>query len=158
MPGTTDARGIYTPVVLESGWDDELATNFALFDTITDRNTAIAAALASIASFTKNITFYDPTSVTVATLAIWRAPYACTITALKGYRVGGTGATINAFKNTTATAHRASALSLTSASTWTDGGALTSASYAIGDSLLLGLLSITGAVTQINIQVEFTRT
>lgn len=156
--GVLDSRGIYTPTALESGWDDELATNFALFDTIVARNTAITAALATIASFSKTAAWLDPAGISAGTIAVWRAPYACTVTAIKGYRVGGTGATINAYRGTTATTHRSSALSLTSTSTWMDGGTVQNTAYAIGDSLLMGVVSVTGTVTQISVQVDFTRT
>jgi len=32
-------------------------------------------------------------------IIVWRAPFACTVTNVRGYRVGGTGATINARRN-----------------------------------------------------------
>jgi hypothetical protein len=87
---------------------------------------------------------------------VWRAPFACTVTAVKGYRVGGTGATINARRNG-ASNHLASDLSLTSADTWTDGGAVQNTAYAAGDKLEIMIQSITGAPTQVAVQVEFTR-
>jgi len=86
----------------------------------------------------------------------WRAPFICTVTAVKGYRVGGTGATINARKNG-ASNHLASDLSLTSADTWMDGGSVQNTDYAAGDKLEIMLVSISGTPTQIAIQVEFTR-
>lgn len=89
-------------------------------------------------------------------VTIWRAPYACTVTAVKGYRVGGTGAAINARKNVTSS-HLASDLSLTSAATWQDGGSVQNTAYAAGDSLEIRLISIAGSVSLITIQVELTR-
>jgi len=86
----------------------------------------------------------------------WRAPFACTVTNVRGYRVGGTGATINARKNGSLN-HLASNLSLTSADTWMDGGSVQNTSYAAGDKLELMVVSISGAPTQIAIQVDFTR-
>jgi hypothetical protein len=108
-------------------------------------------------AFSKTAAFTDPTAVVAATIAAWTAPFACTVTAIKGYRVGGTGATINAYRGTTATQHRAANLSLTSASTWMDGGAVQNTAYASGDSLLLALISAAGSPTQVSIQVNFTR-
>lgn len=87
---------------------------------------------------------------------IWRAPFACTVTNVRGYRVGGTGATINARRNG-ASNHLASDLSLTSADTWMDGGAVSNTAYVAGDKLEIMVVSITGSPTQVAIQVDFTR-
>jgi len=95
--------------------------------------------------------------ITVAiNVIVWRAPFAGTVTAVKGYRVGGTGATINARRNG-ASNHLASALSLTSADTWIDGGAVQNTAYAVGDKLEIMIVSATGSPTQIAIQVDFTK-
>lgn len=87
---------------------------------------------------------------------VWRAPFACTVTNVRGYRNGGTGATINAQKNGSLT-HLASALSLTAANTWMDGGAVQNTPYAAGDKLEIMLASAAGLPDQIAIQVDFTR-
>ena len=79
---------------------------------------------------------------------VWIAPYACT--------VGGTGATINARKNG-ASNHLASALSLTSADTWMDGGSVQNTSYSAGDKLEIMAVSVTGSPTQVAVSVYFTR-
>lgn len=87
---------------------------------------------------------------------IWRAPYACTVTAVKAIRSGGTGATVNARKNETSE-HLASDLSLISNQVWTDGGSVQNTAYAAGDRMEIRLKSITGGVTQVAIQVDFTK-
>jgi len=87
----------------------------------------------------------------------WRAPYACVVTNVRGYRTGGTGATVNARRNGSST-HLSSDLSLSSAATWMDGGAVQNVAYAVGDSLELLLQSVAGSPTQVAIQVEFRRT
>lgn len=87
---------------------------------------------------------------------IWRAPFACTVLNVRGYRVGGSGATVNARKNGSLN-HLASALSLTSANTWLDGGTVQNASYAAGDSMEAMLVSATGGPTIVAIQIEYTR-
>jgi hypothetical protein len=87
----------------------------------------------------------------------WRAPYACTVLNVRGYRSGGTGAMVNARKNGAST-HLASDLSLTSDVTWMDGGAVQNATYAAGDSLELLLQSVAGSPAQVVIQVDFRRT
>lgn len=89
-------------------------------------------------------------------IIVWRAPFACTVTNVRGYRVGGTGATINARRNG-ASNHLGSALSLTSADTWTDGGAVSNTAYVAGDKLEIMLVTLTGSPTQVAVQVDYTR-
>lgn len=89
-------------------------------------------------------------------IILWRAPFACTVTNVRGYRVGGTGATVNARLNGVSN-HLASALSLTSADTWMDGGGVQNTAYAAGDKLEIMVVSIAGSPTQVAIQVDFTR-
>jgi len=89
-------------------------------------------------------------------IIIWRALFSCTVTNVRGYRVGGTGATINARRNG-ANNHLASALSLTSADTWMDGGAVQNTAYAAGDKMEIMIVSVTGSPTQVAVQVDLTR-
>ena len=91
------------------------------------------------------------------TVMLWQAPFGCTVTNVRGFRVGGTGATVNARKNQTSNLLAAD-LSLTSASLWMDAGAVQNATFVAGDSLEILLTGITGAVTQVVILVWFTRT
>ncbi len=86
----------------------------------------------------------------------WCAPFSCQVTADKGYRGGGTGATVNARKNGTLN-HLASALSLTSADTWMDGGSVQNTAYAVGDKLEIMVVSIAGSPTQVAVQVNYSR-
>lgn len=86
---------------------------------------------------------------------VWRAPFACTVTNVRGHRIGGSAATVNARKNQ-ASNLLASALSLGTADAWADGGAVQNASFAAGDDLEIMLVTVTGA-TQIAIQVDFVR-
>lgn len=102
-------------------------------------------------------TVVNPNGITAAiNIPAWCAPYAATVQSVKGYRVGGTGATINARKNGSSN-HLSSALSLTSADTYMDGGAVQNASYAVGDKLEIMVVSATGSPTEIGIQVNFSR-
>jgi hypothetical protein len=92
--------------------------------------------------------------------AVLAFPFACTVTGLKGWRVGGTGATVNAGKGTTASPTNpvlASDLSLTSTETAMDGGAVQNTAFAVGDPLILILSSVSGSPTEVAIQVSFTR-
>lgn len=87
---------------------------------------------------------------------VWRAPFACTVTNVRGYRVGGSGATINA-RNEGANEHLSSDLSLTSTDTWMDGGAVQNTAYAAGEKLEIMVQSVAGSPTSVVIQVDFTR-
>ncbi len=107
-----------------------------------------------IRTFSIAITMKDAVVINIIT---WRARFACTVTNVRGYRVGGIGATINARKNGISN-HLATALSLTSADTWLDGGTVQNTAYAEGDKLEMMIISVTGSPTQIAIQVDFERT
>ncbi|MET8113823.1 right-handed parallel beta-helix repeat-containing protein [Streptomyces prasinus] len=87
-----------------------------------------------------------------ASYVIWRAPKACTVTAVRGYRVGGTGATINATKN--GVDLLAVNLSLSTASTWLAGPGVQNAALAAGDTLAVAIRSVAGAPTAVTIQVD----
>ena len=87
-------------------------------------------------------------------IIVWRGPFACEVTKVWGYRVGGTGATINARRNG-ADNHLSSALSLTSADTWMDGGAVQNTAYMAGDKLEIMVVSVAGAPGQVAVQVDF---
>lgn len=95
-------------------------------------------------------------SPAVQNIIVWQARFPCTVTQVRGYRVGGTGATINARRNGSSN-HLSSALSLTSADTWMDGGAVQNTAYVADDKLEIMVVSVTGSPTQISIQVNFTR-
>lgn len=88
---------------------------------------------------------------------LWRASFACTVTNVRALREGGTSADINASKTGTATEHLASDLTIASADTWADGGAVQNTTYAAGDYLVLRLKSLTGSPTRVIVQVDFTR-
>ena len=96
----------------------------------------------------------DPTGARF--VMIWRAPFACTVTNVRGHRKGGTGATVNARRNQ-ANDFLSSDLSLGTADQWADGGAVQNTAIAAGDDIEIELASITGAVTEIVIQVDLTR-
>jgi hypothetical protein len=83
---------------------------------------------------------------------VWRAPKACTVVAVRGYRVGGTGATINAQRNTSDLL--ATDLSLSTAGTWLSGPGTQNATFAAGDSLTVAIRSVTGSPTAVTIQVD----
>lgn len=86
----------------------------------------------------------------------WRAPTACTVTKVWGYRVGGTNATtFNARKNGTDN-HLATAAAMTNADAWNDGGTVQNTAYAAGDKLEIMIVALGGTPTQVSVQVDFT--
>ena len=102
--------------------------------------------------FSRGGTLVYPTEA--INIIVWRAPFACTVRAVKGYRVDGTGATVNARRNGVSN-HLASHLSLTSANEWMDGGTVQNTAYVAGDRLEIMIVSITGSPTQVAVQVDF---
>lgn len=101
---------------------------------------------------TKGFVFISPTGAGSA--VIWRAPYACTVTHVRGYVVGGTSATINATHNGT---NLISNLLINTLATWEDGGAITGASFAAGDSLAAVIVAEVGSPNAVTVQIEFSR-
>jgi hypothetical protein len=105
---------------------------------------------ATVTTVSKSLVITAPTGA--ASYVVWRAPKACTVVAVRGYRVGGTGATINAQKNTSDLL--ATDLSLSTASTWLSGPSVQNASFAAGDSLTVAIRSVAGSPTAVTIQVD----
>ena len=103
--------------------------------------------------FTKGGNVLSPST---GNYSVWRAPYACTVTNVRGYRQAGTGATINARRNG-ASNHLASDLSVASTGAWTDGGVVQNTAYIAGDRLEIMITTLSGTPTEVAVQVDFTR-
>lgn len=87
-----------------------------------------------------------------ASYVIWRAPRACVIEGVHGYRKGGTGATINATRN--GADLLAVDLSLSTADTWLTGPAVQGEAMAAGDTLAVAVRSVAGSVDAVTVQVD----
>ena len=125
------------------------------------QGTATTASYIS-SSFSRGGTFYDPlglagTSAATQNVIVWRAPYACTVTNVWGYRVTGSSATINARRNGIGTIATGSNISLTSTDTWISASSLITTSFSVGDKLEIMLISSSGYPTQIAVQCDLTR-
>ncbi|MFI6886761.1 hypothetical protein [Streptosporangium canum] len=92
---------------------------------------------------------------------LWRAPVACRVKAVRAYRLGGTGAVVNAAKNGVDLC--SADLSVTAASTWTAGVLATRVfdvdgvsvlKFAVGDTLTAEVVSVAGTPTDLVIQVD----
>ena len=87
---------------------------------------------------------------------IWTAPYACTVTDIQALVIAGTNAVVNAQRNTVDL--RSADATVTAGTDYASvGGTLQNQAFAVGDDLALEIVSISGAVTLVGIQVNFTR-
>jgi hypothetical protein len=104
--------------------------------------------LARLPTFTG--VFQNPSGAVI--IPIWRAAFSCTCVHFYA-SADQTGSAVNATKNGVGIF---SALTITAANSWNDGGP-TSLSFAVGDSLGLAINSVVNSPTYIAIQVNFTR-
>lgn len=112
--------------------------------------TAVGLILpAAATTFSRSGVFTSPTATTVV---VWRAPKACTVVAVRGYRVGGSGATINAAKN--GSDLMSTDLSLVTADSWLSDAGLQNEDFSVGDTLTLEIASVAGSPTAVTIQVD----
>lgn len=150
-------------VVAEAGfikWIQGTGTTYTVsVNTNTDYITVTddATTAANLLSISRGGTLYASAGLsTGANIIVWRAPFAATVTNVRGYRVGGSGATVNARRNNTDN-HLASDLSLTSADTWLDGGTVQNTAYVAGDEMEIMVVSVAGSPTQVAVQIDLTR-
>lgn len=110
--------------------------------------------------FSRGGVFYDATGIAGVmaqnqNLMVWRAPFACTVQSVHGYRVGGDGAWLNARKNGIGTILTSSLTS--SADTWASITTVQSSSFVTGDKLEIMLVTSSNYPTQSAVQVDFLR-
>lgn len=102
------------------------------------------------AAVSEGLVFTTPTGA--VSYVIWRAPRDCTVTAVRGYRQGGTGATINATIG--GLDLLATDLSLSTATTWMAGPTLQNTAVSAGAALAVAVRSVSGTPTAVTIQVD----
>lgn len=90
-----------------------------------------------------------PTGVT----NVWRAPFPCTVQAVKALRVGGAAVTANARRN--GADDLLAADMAAGDGTWADGGAVQNATFAEGDTLQIEV--VTSDATEVGVQIDFVR-
>ncbi|MDF5756653.1 hypothetical protein [Spongiactinospora sp. TRM90649] len=85
---------------------------------------------------------------------LWRASVPCRVTAVRAYRLGGSGAVINAAKNGTDLC--SADLSVSSAATWMSGTLAAPAALRLaeGDTLTAEVVSAAGSPTDLAIQID----
>lgn len=87
---------------------------------------------------------------------VWRAPFACTVTAVRSHFDAGTNCVVNARKNQ-ASDFMSADFTNSTANAWGAGTVNQNQSVAAGDDIEVELVSTSGAVTKVNIQVDLTR-
>lgn len=123
-----------------------------------DKVTVTATMTVTRNTFSRGGVIVQDSGISVAkNVIVWDAPFNCEVLEVKGYRVGGTGATVNARKNGAST-HLAANLSLTSSGTWLDGGAVQNVSYTVGDRMEIMLVTVAGLPSQVAVQLNLRRT
>lgn len=120
--------------------------------------TGATTAVFQSRTFTINAVILSPSAT--ADYMVWRAPFACTVTAVRGYRVGGTSASVTAGSSPAASVVITNfATGFTTASntgTW-DSGTVTSSAVASTNNVWVRITAISGTATQLCIQIDMTR-
>jgi hypothetical protein len=104
-------------------------------------------------SVTSSKTAVFPSPTGAASYVVWRAAKPCTVIAVRGYRSGGTGVTVNASKNGTADL-LATDLSLSTDVTWLAGASVQNAAMVAGDFLVMKITSVSGTPAAVTVQVD----
>ena len=121
---------------------------------VRDNLNFLKSAVAAAETISRGGVLVNTNGITAGVIIIvWRAPYTCTVTNVRGYRVAGTGATINARRQGAST-HLAANLSLTSANTWMDGGAVQDTAYVVGDKMEIMIQTVAGSPTEVAVQID----
>jgi len=123
--------------------------------TATGATTAVFQARA----FTINAVFLSPSAT--QDVVVWKAPFACTVTAVRGYRNAGTSASITAGSSPAGSitiTNFTTAISLTDSNngTWDQTTGL-SVAVAANTNVWVRITAISGTATQITIQADLTR-
>jgi hypothetical protein len=87
---------------------------------------------------------------------VWVAPFACTVIAVKSHFDAGTNCVVNARKNQ-ASNFCSTNFTNSTANAWGSGTVNQNQAIAAGDDIELQLVSTSGAVTRVNIQVDLRR-
>ena len=88
---------------------------------------------------------------------VWYCNLPCKVTAVRGMRVDGTAATINARRNRSGSYanHLGSNLSLATSGAWYSSTTIQNSDYVVGDFLEIMLVTISASASQVAIQVDF---
>jgi hypothetical protein len=104
--------------------------------------------------FTRGGTILTPTGA--VNVIVWYAPFAATVTNVLGYVSGATGSVINARRNGSLLLLDSN-LTVGTADTWVDGGAVQNTAISVGDKLEIMVISVSGSPTEIAVEIQCTR-
>jgi hypothetical protein len=130
------------------------SNNFSTSGNVQNTGTALVGLINNLKPFSKGGTIIHNTGISTGNFIVWRSQFPCTVTGVWGYRVGGTNVSFSARKNGTSNHLSVPAL-LGSPNAWTNGGTVTNTPYVAGDRLEIMVVAVTGAVTQVGVQVDF---
>lgn len=147
----------YLHATLGGFQDDGTSTSVVVGTGVAVASGPTTAPVRSLVPISQNPLLQSSRSVTltapaVGSYVIWRAQKACTVTGVHAYRVGGTGATVNATAG--GLDLLATDLSLSTADTWLSGTGLQNVDLAEGEALAVAVRSVAGA-TSLAVQVDF---
>ncbi len=157
MEGVRKNSGALTGARKELNLIEGTGTTLTLADSVAYNN-AIDVTIAASTAYQKltvgGVFVGAPPSN--ANRMVWRAPFACTVTNVRGHAKGGTNAVVNARLNQTSN-FLSSSLTVSTMDAWADGGAVQNTAVAAGDDIEVMLVSTSGAITEVSIQVDLTR-
>ena len=88
--------------------------------------------------------------------AVYRCTDSSLLTGIRAWRYGGSGCFVNAYKNSPSLPHLSANMLVNVTGAWVSSGSpLTNNSYAVGDTLILAITSISGLPTSVTIQADF---
>jgi len=150
---TFDANGIQLPSLTSDPTHREGSIYFRsdLLQVRLDDGTSYYS-LPKQQAFSKGGAILSPVAQTIV---IWQAPFACTVTAVKGYQDAGTGSVITAYDGFTDLL--STDITISSAATWQNGGSLAMTGVLPGDSIAIKVVSVSGSPNYLVIQVEMTQ-
>lgn len=147
------------PLVLVDGRQSQLPSG----DTLDATAAAHASSHAPTGSDPVSIAFSRgstlPSPASTGTTDVWVVDAACTVTAVKGLIRGATGSTVNAtrIRSGSSADLLGTDITLSSADTVTDGGAVQNASLQAGDIVQTKIVGLSGSPTSVTVQINLTR-
>jgi hypothetical protein len=153
------SQAVTSSYVLNAVSSSFAATASLLLGSVVSASFASTASIVTTPYFvtqSKGGLLYNPSGLSAGdtgSLVVWRAPYPCTASTIYAYREGGTTAAVSASRN--GLALTTTNLTLTNALQYFSASATQNQNFNAGDRLELALISFSGTVTEINIQVDF---
>ncbi|MET7363245.1 glycosyl hydrolase family 28-related protein [Streptomyces sp. NPDC005562] len=142
------------------GWQDDGTSTTVVVGTgvLTATGTTVAPVRSAVAvsqipamSTSRSAVITAPT---VGSYVVWRTPHACTVTAVRAYRTGGTSATVNVkagLRDLLSTD-----MSLVTPDSWLTGPNVQNPAVAAGEAIAFDIRSVAGSPTSVTMQIDYT--